>query len=148
LVREAIGLKRDAEKTGKPYNQVWVVFDRDNFPERNFREALRLCNKEKIGFAVSNEAFELWYLLHYDYVIAGLARSQYAEKLSDRMGKTYIKNDAGMYSRLKNRQNKAIERAKKLEKFHFEKLGRHDYYKANPVTTVYQLVETLNEYIH
>ncbi|MDF5732679.1 MAG: RloB family protein, partial [Rhizonema sp. PD38] len=62
LVEEVVIIKNDAE-----YDQVWCVFDRDSFPRKDFNAALALATRENIQVAYSNEAFELWYLLHFHY---------------------------------------------------------------------------------
>ena len=62
LVRETIVL-RDAGD----YDSVWCVFDRDSFPLQNFNRALQLAEQNGINVAYSNEAFEIWYLLHFHY---------------------------------------------------------------------------------
>lgn len=67
LVRETLRL-RDLEK----YDQVWCVFDKDSFPSQNFNAAITLARAHNIGVAYSNEAFELWYLLHFDYHQSGI----------------------------------------------------------------------------
>lgn len=71
LVREAIRLQ-----VKETYDQVWCVFDRDDFPAQHFNEALSLAREHRIKVAYSNEAFELWYILHFDYHQSGIPRSQ------------------------------------------------------------------------
>ncbi|MHA0856185.1 RloB family protein [Paenibacillus sp. CMAA1364] len=147
LVMEAIRRKSAAEKLGKPYVQVWVVFDRDSFPIRNFQRAINLCDSSGIKYAVTNESFELWYLLHYNYYDSAMSRDQYSEKLSLELGRKYEKNQKDIYELLKDKQEQAIKRAKKLRKFQFDAKGYHDFCNSNPVTTVYELIEVLNDYI-
>lgn len=148
LVKEAVRLKEKAKSEGKPYNQVWVVFDRDSFPASNFHNAIDLCDEKGIEFAVSNEAFEIWYLLHFNYYDSAISRTQYETKLTNALGRKYEKTLPAMYNALKERQEKAIARAKKLRKYQFEmNNNRHIYCNSNPVTTVYKLVEVLNDFI-
>jgi hypothetical protein len=147
LVEEAIRLKKIAEKAETPYNQVWVVFDRDSFPAGNFQKAIELCDTHGIKPAVTNEAFELWYLLHYNFYDSAMSRTQYGEKLSELMQRKYEKKQTDIYEHLKDRQESAIKNAKKLQKYHFDMKGFHDFCNSNPITTVYELVEALNDYI-
>ncbi|OIK10068.1 RloB family protein [Bacillus sp. MUM 13] len=147
LVQEAIRLQREAEKEGTPYNQVWVVFDRDSFPVVNFQKAIELCDSNGIKFAVTNEAFELWYLLHYNYYDAAMSRTQYIDKLTELMQRKYEKKQQDIYELLKDKQERAIKFAKKLQKHHYDMKGYHDFCNSNPITTVYELVEELNNYI-
>lgn len=59
-----------AIKHHKDYSQVWCVFDRDSFTAYHFTRAFQMVAKYKnIHIAYSNEAFELWYLLHFNYSV-------------------------------------------------------------------------------
>lgn len=147
LVLEALRVKNVAEKQGNPYVQVWVVFDRDSFPIQNFQSAIDLCDAHGVKYAVTNEAFELWYLLHFNYYDSAMSRDQYSVKLSQELGKKYEKNQDDIYDLLKDKQEQAINRAKKLRKFQYMMRGFHDYCNSNPMTTVYELIEILNDYV-
>jgi hypothetical protein len=139
LVEKAVQLKNEAQKKRTPYQEVWCVFDRDSFPWESFNEAIALAKREKIRYAYSIEAFEIWYLLHFDYYDTALSRTQYKEKLTDRLRTEYLKNDTEMYNRLKDSQGIAIQNAKKLYNFQCSK----SIQAQNPVTTVFELVEKL-----
>jgi hypothetical protein len=67
LVEHAIGLRNRADGSGTPYASVWCVFDRDSFAEDNYRKAFALARENGMRVAWANEAFELWYLLHFNY---------------------------------------------------------------------------------
>ena len=142
LVRDAIRRKEDARQDGAPFNQVWCVFDRDEFPAAHFNEAFRLANANGVSIAYSNQCFELWYFLHFDFNDAAIHRHAYAEKLATRLGRKYEKNDPGMYEALKGRQTTAIRNAKKLLSRYSPCCPETD----DPSTIVYLLVERLNEF--
>lgn len=93
-------------------------------------------NENNIKFAVSNEAFELWYLLHFHYYDTAMSRDEYSDKLSILMEKKYRKNQDDMYELIRDRQSAAINNANKLRKNQYDYFGRHDYCNANPITTV------------
>lgn len=138
VVRKAIHYRKQ-----KPYEQVWCVFDRDETTSNDFNEAINLANQHNIQVAYSNEAFELWYLLHFGYLDSAVSRHDCCQKLTERLGTLYLKNDEKMYERLKSRQPQAIQHAKRL---------LAQYTPPNPVqdnssTTVHRLVEALNQYI-
>ena len=40
LVQKAINIKEQERQRGRTYNQNWVVFDKDDFPENNFNSAI------------------------------------------------------------------------------------------------------------
>lgn len=54
--------------------------------------------------AWSNQAFELWYVLHFQYLVTGVDRKQYIEMIEDKVRKAskskkfkYKKNDKDFY---------------------------------------------------
>jgi hypothetical protein len=136
LVRETIELKKkDA------YDQTWCVFDRDSFPAQNFNNAILLAKRNGIKVAYSNEAFELWYLLHFNYITTALSRDRYGKMLTSSLGRKYEKNSEDMYFQLKDKMENAIENAKKL----FSTYKPSNPEKDNPSTTVFELIEELKE---
>ena len=75
LVRRAEQIRDEEAAKGRHYDQVWCVFDRDDFPAQDFNEAVRLA-EQLFGpgrVAYSNQAFEYWLLLHFLDHQAGLA---------------------------------------------------------------------------
>ncbi len=140
LVQKAIQLKgRD------DYDQVWCVFDRDVFPAQDFNDAITLAAQEGIRTAYSNEAFELWYMLHFDYLNTAISRVDYITKLEQRIGRKYAKNSREMYALLESLQATAISNARNLmtANGHPSSSPASD----NPSTTVHLLVEELRKYI-
>ena len=95
--------------------------------------------------AYSNEAFELWYLLHFMYLDTGVDRKQYMKKLDKEFKKAfkipkYAKNTANIYELLKDKQSTAIKNAKTLTA-KYGTLSNPENCK--PITTVHLLVEEL-----
>jgi hypothetical protein len=151
LVEEALKIKDRLEnETSLSIDKIWVVFDKDSFEPENFNEAINLCKNysPEIGCAWTNEAFELWYLLHFHYYNSAINRNQYQklieENLKPKIGEhfKYQKNSSKMYNDLKENGNLelAIKFASKLEK---EFDGRLDYANQNPCTKVHHLVAEL-----
>ncbi len=145
LVKRAIELRDAVQGTGQAYDQIWCVFDRDSFPAKHFNAALQLAKNNAISvtFSNSNEAFEIWYLLHFAYHDAGISRQAYKDKLTELLGHTYEKNSRTIYDDLYSRQPDALRNAEKLHKGY--KPSRPE--QNNPCTTVYQLVEQLNRFV-
>lgn len=148
VIEYAVQLSARARSSKAPYDQVWGVFDRDDVDKQRFNEALALARREKIHVAYCNEAFELWYLLHFDYHNAGLSRTQYEGVLNRKLRKEdptcrkYEKKDPKTYARLLKHQARAIQNATRL-------LAQYDPprpYEDNPSTTVHLLVQELNKY--
>jgi hypothetical protein len=126
------------------YAQVWCVFDRDSFPAEHFNAALHLAQQHDIHVAYSNEAFELWYLLHFHYHDTATSRQRYGDMLTERLGFPYKKNDPEMYEHLIDLQSDAIRNAQTLLKQYDP---AHNPERDNPSTTVHLLVQELNKYI-
>ena len=146
LVEKAIEI-RDRESID--YTQAWCVFDYDSFRE-NYNPAIEKARANDFKVAYSNEAFELWYWLHFDYINTGVSRRQYKEKLTKRLGEQYEKNDPAMYEKLLNHpeadQQQAIKNARNLNLLYKDKDSKK-YADHNPSTTVFELVESLNEHV-
>ena len=53
-------------KCEKHYDQIWCVFDKDDFSDNDFNYAIHLANKLNFYTAYSNQAFEYWLILHFD----------------------------------------------------------------------------------
>jgi hypothetical protein len=106
-----------------------------------------------LGFKVaySNDAFELWFYLHYQYTDQENHRTFYYQKLSELWNLNYEKEGKkwdycyNNYKRLNEdtraSQEKAIERAKNL----YELKKELPFHMQNPVSLVFELVELLNE---
>ena len=145
LVSEAVRLRAEEEaklqRRGREgFDQCWCVFDRDAFPTGSFNSAIDRAKANGFRVAYSNEAFELWYLLHFDLHQSAISRHQYCEKLTELLGSRYNKSDPRMYHTLLSRQATAIRHARALMTFH----GTDNPEQNNPSTTVHELVEALN----
>lgn len=134
-----------------PYDRVWTVFDKDSFPEEKFNGAIVKAGEHGVGCAWSNEAFELWYLLHFVPRVTPMVRDQYAEAISAAVNASpgykskkpykYAKNDSQNYMIMTTygSQDDAISRAQQQEqRFEGQKFATH-----NPCTTVFKLVRQL-----
>lgn len=151
LVEESLKMKERLEnETSLSIDKIWVVFDRDSFEPDNFNEAINLCKNSspEIGCAWTNEAFELWYLLHFHFYNTAINREMYQKLIEGNLKPIigedyeYQKNSTKMYDLLKENGNLelAIRFATKLET-EFE--GRFDFANHNPSTKVHHLVAEL-----
>ena len=116
VVREAI--QRKKQDNSYKEDEVWCIFDKDakkeNNNQHNFNEAIRLAFKNELNLAVSNDAFELWFLLHYEYYQSETHRKNIIKILNKKLENKYEKNCTDMYYQLKDKQSDAIKFAKKL----------------------------------
>lgn len=146
LVNKAISI-READKAKKRfYDQCWVVFDKDDFPAKDFNQAIKYAEKNGFQVAYSNQAFEYWFLLHFNLYQGPIHRNQYKNMLEKLIGMPYIKTEgsgAMMYNLLLVRQGQAIKNSETV-------LAEISY--GNPAeeessTTVHKLVKELNKYL-
>jgi hypothetical protein len=146
VVDKAIELR---DRYEHEFDRVWAVFDKDSFSDKNFNAAILKAKKNEIDCAWSNEAFELWYLLHFCYRDTGMKRDEYADKIEKFVNKAngknkffkYKKNATDTYEILQKygSQEDAIKNAEKLSKLYKdERFAKH-----NPRTEVYKLVKQL-----
>ncbi|MDR0614267.1 MAG: RloB family protein [Dysgonamonadaceae bacterium] len=141
VVEEAIKIRN---KNPNKYNRVWAVFDKDSFSDKDFNAAITKAKNGNIGCAWSNEAFELWYLLHFQYRNTSMSRNDYKREIEKEVNKKianfrYTKNSTEMYDILQEYQEQAIANAEKLSNsYDNRKFAAH-----NPRTQVYELVKQL-----
>jgi hypothetical protein len=145
LVQNAIDRKEEADRRREPFNEIWCVFDRDSFPAQNFNRALQLAYSHGIRVAWANEAFEIWYLLHFHYYHTGMSRADYGGRLSTHLKCKYDKAHDQIYAKLEPYQPMAMKHARRLEKYWIE-AGGCNRESANPSTNIHKLVEFLNEF--
>ena len=148
VVNKAIELRDNASI---PYDSVWAVFDKDDFPASSFNGAIFRAKANNINVAWSNEAFELWYLYHFNNRITAMSRSDYQKAISEAVNRSgkwkskiayqYAKNDSRNYSIMTTYgdQDNAIQWAQEQHlQYTDERYATH-----NPCSTVYQLVTQL-----
>ena len=146
LVQKAIRIKEEERRKGRIYDRYWVVFDKDDFPNEDFHKAIKLAEDNAMHVAYSNQAFELWFLLHFHPVQGAMHRNLYAGKLSGLLGFPYSKDSgfaARLYHALADKQPQAIRNARML----MEQMKGVPPAGAESSTTVHLLVEELNKYI-
>ncbi len=143
------------EQSAMPYAEIWCVLDKDDFAPDQFDNAIaRAKDHAFLRMAWSNEAFELWYLLHFQYLDTsptrgqGNAREYYIERLRELMGaqchSSYAKNHPKMYTLLgEQRRDQAIRFARRLQENY---AAGTPYHQCLPATMVYELVEKLLSY--
>ncbi len=140
------------------YDEVWCVFDMDfkgdiNGQSEDFNAAIQKCINEGVKCAYSNDAFELWIYLHYQYTNQRNHRNFYYGQLSTLFNTNYDRNGKkrkfalSLYEILNDDiradQLRAIERSKQLVELH-NGVPPHE---KNPITFVHELVEELNKHL-
>lgn len=142
-----------------PFYHVWVVFDKDDFPDEHFDNSVFAIQQEDAKFksgvfphwhaAWSNEAFELWYLLHFQETLGGpVGRKDLCERLSGYFRSEYgikdgyHKNDPRVFDLLEPRMADALCRGKRA----FLSCTGKPPHACNPATRVFELVNQLRAY--
>ena len=130
------------------FKEVWVVFDKDDFPQ--FDEAIRTAQHKGYQVAWSNQSFEYWLLLHFQYLDSALHRHDIVQKVNEHFQKQhhlcYDKNDPNVFAHTaaSGGLKKALTNAQRIR----------DTYQAsaqpgncNPCTTVDLLVRKFTKYL-
>ena len=147
LVNRTLEIKTELErKNAMCFDRVWVVFDKDDFDD--FNDAINKANNLGFHSAWTNDAFELRYYLHFEYLDTGISRSNYIERIEQafkkRMGDSnfrYQKGNPNIYMLLQQygREDLAKRFAKQLRALYTD----NNYAAHKPCTMVDLLVEEL-----
>jgi hypothetical protein len=177
LIEAAVKIRdkknKERQQQGKSkFGEVWCVLDTDPNLDNveqvtNFTNALTLAKQKDIKIAYSNQAFEYWFILHFEDHQGGcMHRADYADKINAHLkvlGCHYDARKSKLVSedffdqmlvivehkqegKKITRQDKAIQRAKKILIYHEQNYTLPVY--AESSTTVFQLVEALNQYMN
>lgn len=132
------------------YEHVWVVFDKDDF--NDFDDAIELAEEYGFNVAWSNQSFEYWIFLHFNYSDSALHRDDWVDKLSDVFRELQIDSNGykksnpnifkivTTYGSLKS----AIGNAKRINK-NYSKTDKPS--ACDPCTTVHNLLLALEPYL-
>lgn len=155
MARAAEGKFCESKSANKPYQHVWIVFDKDDFTNDNFGNAINKLNalnkkyandEVKFHSLWSNECIELWFLLHFCFLNSAIHRASYFDRLSDYLGHKYKKNNQNIVGEIliaNGRIENAITNAKKLIEYH----GQATPANSNPATNVYEFFEFYRDYL-
>jgi len=151
-VAEKIQYKYDSIMGKKtiPYGKVFVIFDKDDFSESDFNEAVALCRANGFIALWSNQAIEFWFLLYFNFCQGKINRSLYESRLNKALkakGATdfsYRKNDVTCFKQiielgsLKN----ARKRAKKIHDEFVDSSTKEA--KCESCTTIYKFFDEID----
>jgi hypothetical protein len=143
MVQTAIKLKNDG------YDEIWCVFDTEcvslHANEDKCREAMNLARQAGIQLAISNPAFEVWFIAHFIRSCACFRDPKALHDATDQywlrhFNCHYDKSAANTYELLQARMTDAVSNAK-LVREQDHKSG--DILLCNSCTDVYLLVAKL-----
>jgi hypothetical protein len=155
-------VKKIIDNSDHEFDQVWCVFDKDDFPNQNFDNAIAKAASLGYNTAYSNQAFEYWFILHFEGHNGGaMHRDDYCKKLNDHLEKYNVtyncdsKNVSPDFFEImisltgkviddkpQTLQDLAIERAIKIEGYHKGETPSN----SESLTLVYGLIQELNKF--
>lgn len=147
----------------KSFDQVWCVFDKDDFPNQNYDNAIAKAKSLNYNVAYSNQAFEYWFILHFETHNGGaMHRDDYCKRINDHLQGYNLKYDgdskfvsSGFFEVMlsltgriiddkpETLQDLAINRAKNIESHHTGETPAN----SESITLVHNLVESLRSYM-
>lgn len=142
------------------YDQVWCVFDKDDFNDTDFNSAIQIAVANNFGVAYSNQSFEYWLILHFnDHQGGGMHRDSYNDKINEHLkpfkvtydgnGTKLIEEDFfelldGIDDKTsRKRAELAIDRAER----NFNHFDHTNPAREESSTTVFRLVRELLKYV-
>jgi len=142
LVKEAKAKVKKAKRNRNPYNEIWIVLDKDE--HANLDEALITAQDNKFKVALSIVCFEYWILLHFEQ------KKKYFSKCDDII-KYIVKNHfpdyrkkANCYIKLRDKLDTAIQNGIWLCKQNKIDIDRGiKIHQLSSYTNVHELVEIL-----
>lgn len=150
LVDDTLDYIRKNGHEFEPGDEIYILFDYDVNLENSQNAEARLANSLRkieeynkdphkgirIIPLVSNDAFELWLVLHFQDINGHTLRTNLNALLSKHLSHEYEKASSTLYDELEKLGDRdaAIKRAKKLET---------ENHRSNPSTEIYKLVETI-----
>jgi hypothetical protein len=132
------------------YSQVWIAFDKDDF--QDFDQAVTLAEQKGYRVAWSNQSFEYWIYLHFNYSDSALHRHDWVDKLSKLFKekkispKGYEKNDSDVFAIVtaRNGLKNAVNNALKIERAYDSRMKPS---QQDPCTKVHHLILELKPYL-
>jgi len=138
--------KKYVNHSNKIYGEIWVVFDKDDYNDKQFDEAIKNC---EYNVAWSNPNFELWLLSHLKKIDRYISKENILYELEKEFNKQglghYKKNDEKIFEKItkNNKIQAAIKNCECMEKLNKKGLP----HERNPMTTVYKIINGLTQYV-
>lgn len=154
---DPVNMVKEAKKSQKSYDEVWVIFDKDRDRDHQNLQAIELASKSKIKVAFSSISFEEWVLLHFEKSTTAFVRSDCESRgqictcngticastyIKRNHYPTYVKGKAKLYDDLSAKRDVALEYAAWL-KYHHSPIS--NFHLLNPYTDIDNLVAQLFE---
>jgi hypothetical protein len=145
LVEEAI-LLREKAGISSAKDQVWVVMDRDSFPQADYDNAIAKAKANGIYVAYANECFEFWLLLHFKHTTGHIPRSKLVGVLAELIPGGYAKSQLGIYEAVEDKMHIALKNASTVRAYHKE-IAACPIHNCCPCTEIDLLVREMLKYL-
>jgi len=139
LVAEAIGKIKEAKKEKNPFDEVWIVVDRDGYTKHP--ESFDRARANGIHIAFSSTCFEFWTLLHFEYTSRSFNNCDDVIRRLKQHLPDYEKS-VDYYPVLKRYTEQAIQRSEQIVA-HWSEVGDGRIWTYNPYSDVGFLVKRL-----
>jgi hypothetical protein len=142
LVMEAKSKVVKAKRDRNPYDEIWIVLDKDH--HANIDKAFNMAYANKYNIAYSVICFEYWVLLHFEKTTKAFTKcDDVISYIRKNHFSTYLKKE-NVYVDLKDKVNYAIENGKWIIKQNKTDIERgQKLYELSAYTDVHFLVERL-----
>ena len=142
VVERARSKRNEARSSERPFDNVWCVFDAEN-PNSNlhFNSAVTDARQEEFDLAISNPAFEFWYLLHFQDTDRPFENASVCIEVLKKEGIPDYDKGCCVLPILYEHTDTAIQRATRI----LENSPDQDTEFPNPSTRVFRLVEILKD---
>lgn len=142
LVKEAKVKLKKAKRDRNPFNEVWIVLDKDG--HANLEQALITARDNNIKVALSIVCFEYWILLHFEQKKIHFDKCDDIISYIKKNHFTNYKKNTNCYLSLRDKLDLAIQNGKWLCKQNEVDIDRGvKIYELSSYTNVHELVEIL-----
>lgn len=125
-------------------DKAYLLIDTDinENKKEQIKKTKEICDKNGIELITSVPTFEVWYLLHFGFMTKVFQSSKQVKENVKNKIKGYSEA-MNVFPKIMKKTDKAIENAKRLEKFQLENYKELCSDECNPYTGVYKVVEEL-----
>ena len=142
LVTKAKEKKKKAKRDRNPYDEIWIVLDKDR--HANLDKALNIAKDSKITVALSIICFEYWVLLHFEKTTKPFVKCDDIISYIKKKHFTDYQKNTNCYLALKDKVEFAIENGEWLLKQMENDIERSEKITGLPAyTDVHLLVRKL-----
>lgn len=125
---------------------IFLLLDTDLSLDRinKIKEIEKECKLNNVNIITSSPTFEIWYLMHYKSNGLKFNSSQEVKKEMLKFTNGLYSETMNIYPKIIDKMGMAVNLAKTIEQKSIK--DREELYKVNPHTSVYKIIEKIDEY--